>query len=512
MAKELIYKLSNPGYTIYHRAALGGLAATIQAWGGSNPEGIETELHDNYVRIVWGDELSDQEALRRILDKSFKLNEEKLIVLPGQGVRADQDTLLLAIHNGLYRTFLQHNKMRATEKGVRHIEIRSYDDEVGQQFTYKAVKSYSHQKAQGTDLLNEKLKGEWPDKAKIPQSVIPGITSGAYEIDASPDEAVVLMFLMVGCSIFLLRPRTSKDRAQYCVVVPDVINLRSYAFAILNIISSGPAFNRFNNNYLNRIVGGAEEAALRFLIDLKANDLQALNEPAIIGCLAIAMGRVAWDKNQINRSLIIKIRDDYWEIGIFRAAYQYLGNSRIIRSKKNEGFAVPASPIPELVAANLARDRHWCTDFKSLVNDKESFKRINYSHGGLVKMKEAIKDDHDKNIIRAFHEAWRRTMGALGERARRDGLDPNRLFEVEREKIRNAILRARTADALASWFLRFCADATKGGALSGIRDNRVQLQQFIFNQRNFERFQNLCLFALVSYASEDSNTNKGGNQ
>ena len=33
MENELIYSLSHPGYTIYHRAALGGLAATIRAWG-----------------------------------------------------------------------------------------------------------------------------------------------------------------------------------------------------------------------------------------------------------------------------------------------------------------------------------------------------------------------------------------------------------------------------------------------------------------------------------------------
>ena len=122
-------------------------------------------------------------------------------------------------------------------------------------------------------------------------------------------------------------------------------------------------------------------------------------------------------------------------------------------------------------------------------------------------MKEAIKDADDQAIIRAFHDAWRLTMGAMGERARRDGLDFSRLIEVEREKIRNAILRAKTAEALASWFLRFCADATKGASLPAIRDDAQRIQKFIFNQRNFDRFQNLCLFALVSYASEESKNN-----
>ena len=121
-------------------------------------------------------------------------------------------------------------------------------------------------------------------------------------------------------------------------------------------------------------------------------------------------------------------------------------------------------------------------------------------------MKEAIKDADDQAIIRAFHEAWRLTMGALGDRARRDGLDFPRLVEVERERMRNAILRAKTADALAGWFLRFCADATKGGALGALREDGIRIRTFIFNPRNFDRFQNLCLFALVSYASGEVRT------
>jgi CRISPR-associated protein Cas8a1/Csx13 len=164
------------------------------------------------------------------------------------------------------------------------------------------------------------------------------------------------------------------------------------------------------------------------------------------------------------------------------------------------------------VAANLVAELHWCANFKSLVSDKKDFARMNFSHGGLKAMKKAIKDADDQAIIRAFHEAWKRTMAALGDRARRDGLNFGRLLEVERERTRNAILRTKTAEALASWFLRFCADATKGGSLRAIQDNQIQIQKFIFNQRNFDRFQNLCLFALVSYASDESNSENGGKQ
>lgn len=510
MAKELIYRLSNPGYTIYHRAALGGLAATVRAWGANKPEGIEAELQSDHVRLAWGDDLPDQEALRRILAASFKLTEDKLIELPGQGIRADQDDLRLAIHNGICGTFLQHNKMRPGEKEPRRVEVKSADDETGEMFTYKAVNSFAHQKAQGTGLLEDKLKGNWPVAAAIPQSVVPGAMSGALELAASPDEAILLLFLIAGCSIFLLRPRTYQEKAQYCVIVPDVINLKAYATAIHRIAAAGTAIKRFSNTYLGRVVGGAEEAALRFLVDLQADDL--VSERSIGGCIAVAMGKVSWDANQINRSFIIKLKGDYPEIAIFRAANQHLGKTKIIKSKKGEGYAIPASPVPELVAANLAAERHWCANFKSLVSDKKDFQRMNYSQGGLKAMKEAIRDADDQAIIRAFHEAWKRTMAALGDRARRDGLNFSRLIEVERERTRNAILRTKTADALASWFLRFCADATKGGSLSAIRENQSRIQKFIFNQRNFDRFQNLCLFALVSYASDESKNGQSNNE
>src|SRR3712207_6228070 len=87
-ARELRYRLSDPNFTIYHRAALGGLAATVRAWGENPPPGIEAEATRDTVRLAWGEDLTPQAALQRILDASFKLTEDKLIDLPGQGIRA----------------------------------------------------------------------------------------------------------------------------------------------------------------------------------------------------------------------------------------------------------------------------------------------------------------------------------------------------------------------------------------------------------------------------------------
>jgi len=513
MAHELIYELRNPNYTIYHRAALGGLAATVRAWGANKPDGIEAELQPDRVRLAWGDNLTDQEALRCILAASFKLTADKMIDLPGQGLGGGADDLRLAIHNGIVGTFLQHNKMRPGEKEPRKFTLKTADDEEGEIFTYKAIDSYAHQKAQGTGLLNEKLKGNFPAIATIPQSLIPGATSGANELEASAAEAILLLFLMIGCPVFLLRPRTYGEKAQSCIVVPDVLDLAAFARALQYVAQKDQHVKRFSNSYLGRVVGGAEEAALTFMLDQQAADRTIDFRHSVAGCLAIAMGKVAWDANQINRSMSVRLNGDYAELEVFRAAKQYLSNTKVIKSKKGDSFAIPASPVPELIAANLAAERHWCAHFRELISDKKDFERMRYAQGGLVKMRDAIKDADDKAVIRVFQEAWRLSMRGLYERANRDGLNPDRLLEVERERMRNAVLRAKTADALAGWFLRFCADATKGNSLGALRDEATRIREFIFNPRNFDRFQNLCLFALVSYGADGAKaTNAGGKE
>jgi CRISPR-associated protein Cas8a1/Csx13 len=518
----LTYRLSNPNYTIYHRAALGGLAATIKAWGKSPPEGILPKLEQDYVTIQKTGDLTDKKALQLILDASFKLTEDKLIDLPGQFIREDAIDLRISIHEGLCLTFLQHNKMRPGEKEPRKCSLKLSDSEESHLVTYKAINSFAHQKAQGTGLLDDSKKstgsGTLPKIASIPQSMIPGAMTGQKSLQAPVEEVILLQFLMVGCATFLLRPRTYKEKAQACIVVPDIIDLKRFASMIEIINKRSQNFERFTNNYLGRVVGGAEEAALSFLLDMTAKDIE--REKSIKGCQAIAMGKVAWDKNQINRSICIKVGGDYEELEVFHAAKQYLGKGKFIKMKDGKSFSIPDTSIPELIAANLAADRPWCSHFKELVAEKKDFRNLLFRKGELHKVVQVIKDDIDRAIIHAFYDAWKRVRGQLWQRAKDESKKKNidylpiyyAFLEVRSEKIRNEILRLKTPDLLAGWFLRFCADATKGRNLIGISDNADQILKFIFNARNFNRFQNLLLFALVSYKSDETitETNKNG--
>src|SRR5438552_3528106 len=99
LPNPLIYRLSNPNYTIYHRAALGGLAATIKAWAKEHPDGINGGVERDQVCLSWDEKISDRELLNSLIRASFRRDEEnKIIELPGQQITAGLQDIRLAIH------------------------------------------------------------------------------------------------------------------------------------------------------------------------------------------------------------------------------------------------------------------------------------------------------------------------------------------------------------------------------------------------------------------------------
>ena len=530
--KTIVYRLNDPGFTIYHRAALGGLAATVRAWnkfgvpepmayekeresgGGrlSDSEtsrveiGVEIRMDFESVTLSWDEATGDRKALGLLLKASFMLTEERMIFLPGQGFGPDREDVLLAIHNAISATFLQHNKKRPGA-GTREVALADDNGKSVRIMTYKKIDKYSHQVAQGTDLLGtgwDLEAGELPETAFLPQSLMPGATGGAHALNASAEHAFLLHYLMVACPVFLLRSRSHESKAQNCIVVPDVSDLNQFAIRLHRTGTN--QVHRFSNTYLGRVVGGAEEAALRFLIDLRGDD--ATDLLGVKNLQVIAMGKVAWDKNQQNRSWIARVGISYPEMAVFEAAETSLGKAKWITTKKGDPFAIPESPVPELVAANLASGRHWCSHFRDLVARKQDFIDMCHRREGLRAMRDAIQDPADQLVIRRFQKAWEMTMGALGERTGSGGqkLDFGRLVEVEREKIRNDLLRCKTSSQLTGWLLQFMNKASRKGTPRVFSEDTETFQKFIFNPRNAERLQNLLLFALVSYSSDSKKT------
>lgn len=288
---KLSYRLSNPGYTIYHRAALGGLAASVIAWDAPPASGMTASVTRDSVELGWPDDLSDQDALKAILGASFKLTPDKMIHIPGHGIPSERPDLLLAVHNGIVQTFLQHPKSRPGEKEPRKFLIQTADEEESLVFTYKALHSYAHQTAQKTGLLDEKNKGRFPTTATITQSIVPGALTGSTALEANADEVILLLFLVAGCSVFHLRSKYMEAKAQSCLILPDVVDLVAFTNAVERVVAAGSNFKMFSNSLLGRHAGGAEEAALRFVIDLHTAQ-SITSERSISGCQAIAMEKL----------------------------------------------------------------------------------------------------------------------------------------------------------------------------------------------------------------------------
>lgn len=526
----LVYRLSDPGFTIYHRAALGGLAATIRSWrarkhgvpppltfveGRSKKGGtlrddagrcVQVTVKSSSVRIRWCEPTTDREALALILKASFRLTDEGLIYLPGQGFGPEREDVLLAQHDAITRSFLQHGKKRPGI-GKGSVVLK---DEDGEQhaLTFTRVGRYSHQVAQASGLL---MKGEgWtiepgnlPDEASLTQSILPGAMKGAGVLKEKATHVFLLHFLMVACPVFIVRSRKREKKVQSCLVVPDVSDLLAFSTRLERV--GAETIRRHTNDYLGRVMGGAEEAALRFMIDLKGTE--STETLGVSGAQVFAMGKVAWgDKTQSYRSWIARVKtpDQYPDFAVFEAAAGTLGRAKIIQIKKGEPFAIPTSPLPDLIAANLAAGGRWSDGFADLVSKKKDFVDLCYRREGMRAMNNAIRDEEDRLVIRCFQKAWSMKMGALGERASGQKLDFSRLAEVERERIRNDLLRTKTSDQLAGWLMRFLADASRGGTPREFTDNADAFRKFVFHPRNGERLRNLLLFALVSYSATDT--------
>lgn len=300
---NLSYDLKNPNYSVYHRVALGGLASTIKAWGSDSPEDIRCIVSDQTVEISWPKTVSDTEALRRILKWSFRVSDDLLIDLPGQRFGERKD-LQLVIHEGILHSFLQHPNVRKCETVARRITVGRGGTKVPLYLRYKPVKSNVHQNPIGTNLFRYKHRPRFPKSALILQWMVPGAFTGATTLDGSPADVILLLFLIVGCSFFLVRPIDRDPRRQICLTLPDVSNLNEFCEQ-KRLTNSAENKSIKSSTYEGRIVGGSEVAAYRMLFDAQKISPEAQLRPRI--CNTITMGAMPWDSHQMYRTEVREV-------------------------------------------------------------------------------------------------------------------------------------------------------------------------------------------------------------
>jgi hypothetical protein len=460
-------------------AAIGGLAATIRAWcRGLVPFGLSFESSGQVAgKLLSG----EREIIVSVEERSITVHgsvsaaiagsfciADGLIWLPGTGVPDSDRAGLLAIQNGILGTFLQHNKKRGLgEKKTMVLEI----DDQSVAFVYREVTWYAHQKV---------------FTGKMSQDLVPGVTLGAVPISVGPKDEFLHRFLVVACPVFSIH--CDDDRFHSCLVIPRVTDLKTFARRLHRLAAPGA----FSFGAAGRFTAGAEQAALRLIADFKA---EGLAEDLGDGdALAFTYGKVAWDRQQQNRSNVSRVGITSDQNRLFRKADELLGGTRVITPEKGDKLVFPQSDFPAFIAANLARDLFWLNRF-------ERFQGFNVlrNHSKELFMLITELPTQEQALIQAIQKALRVSYAKAGERSRSEGADFGRLAEKARNEFLYVFDRCRGKQASASAITTLLAK-------HNVRVDK-SIATVVFSE-DWQNVLNLCRFAIISYASGDNEFGK----
>jgi CRISPR-associated protein Cas8a1/Csx13 len=244
---------------------------------------------------------------------------------------------------------------------------------------------------------------------------------------------------------------------------------------------------------------------------------------AALGCEAVAFGTVPWSRQQrtrIDRFAVEGVASPgliAYEAARLRFKSRPMAGASNAVGSPGPGWWV-VSELPNLVAANAIAGRPWWIGFTDLWQEIRSAvpagqrKWVFFEErGGLAEMTQdprLLPEGPQAQLVRACHEAWRRRLGALGNRARSQGLDFGRLAEAERERVRVSLARCKSAAMLRQTLTDFWSRA--GGPLPDLQEGWVTVLPLL--DRSWKEARDLALLALASYpgAGEPPSTENRG--
>ena len=114
----------------------------------------------------------------------------------------------------------------------------------------------------------------------------------------------------------------------------------------------------------------------------------------------------------------------------------------------------------------------------------------------MVQEREAFPDSPEKTFVLACQEAWRRRMGQIGEKAKREGSSFPDQVSREFERLRVAFSRCKNAASMREVITDFWA---RGGApLKALQDGWRDVLAML-NEKEWRKAKDLALLALASY-------------
>lgn len=498
---SLTIDLFGPGMTSLHKVGLAGLWMTLAALereNGGKPglrgaSGTWTRTPTS-VTLKWDDQ--SQDFFGRLFRESFRIDKNGLVWLPALGEPMDNPQHAVVLQEALLGSFLQHGLTRKADPPAKPGGSLSFGiDGEPHVLKFRRFRWYSHQNpAFLVDSINP-IAGWLLPGGAVRHS---GLGQETTAIEEPPGRALALRFAPAGAIYFEIHRRGGGVRPRYALVVPDIADLEAY---------SGVRQLFLKHGVQQLYVAGTAEAGFRLLSELEAAHLlpdiqeaaHLLPDIQSASCRVISFGVVPWSSQQKTRVSIMVVRaGSAAALRTYSLCRQVLAPKRIRPAKGEPFWDIPQ--VPDLVATNLSEGRAWWQGFADSVADVERRKHVfSYEKGGLAKMvanKEAFPEGAERTFVLACQEAWRRRMGQLSEKARREGSKFGDQVAREFDKARITFSRCRNADALREAVADFWA---RGG--SGLRPLQEGWRDILplLGEERWREARDLALLALASY-------------
>lgn len=392
-------------------------------------------------------------------------------------------------------TFLQHGRHRQTEK--KRALIIEIEDKHLRIPEFAPIQRYCHQEAH-KDFFGK--KGRLNKQIPLVGWLYPGgsqrhVAWADSYLEESPELALCLVFAPAGTIFFQIGSRRRGRKARTALVIPQVDTLDRYARLRRAVAQHG---------VLELTAASPTDAALHLAMMAKAQEIEEVARRPI---RVLAFGIVDWSEQQKTRTSAYTVTPEdlpgirNYEIasGIFLTRWQMVEAKRDRKGQVTEPAHHFARPLTarEIVSDNVASRRYWYAGFADYMSDSETRIALQFERKELFRMiKEADYDHENERIfIAACHEAWRRRLGQLGERARRENVAFSRLASGEYERLRVTLARCKNAASFRAALTDFWSRA---GSIPALREGWQEILSLL-EESTWKKARDLSLLALASY-------------
>lgn len=527
MAQEertIRWRLSDPGMDILERAGLAALHMTLQS--AEKHSADLTPLHwtigPDYITLRWKG--TDERAFKKLFEYAWQVRDG-VFHLPGVHRDDEQREFTyrrVPTHNGILRTFLQHNRVQPRAKEVTRI-TEQVEENKQISVSFKAV-GRSHIKPI-RDLNALFLRKSLTTKlVTLSGWVMPGIaprygTEKAWQGHARL--ALLLMLAPIACLYLRLKGKGSN----WIVVAPDVSDLDEFSKVRPTLLLSPDAVD----------AASLGDAGLRFAAEYATRSLQ---EEMPVACRVVAMGNVDYYRSQSVRKAVLYVKPTLSSVERYQNLLRAFPNTYISLhdvvpatseaafDNEAEGQRTPGYfRVPSgrgRIADNIVANRPWYSDlFTPLAWDIDGLERQRKKSPGtsveriwlrnlsyqrrslmeLVKEREMWDTESERYFVEAFWEILASLYAQEAKAVERGGSRKveDRLDDLN-EDIRRSLMRAKTRVLLRGYLAELFA---KGGRQPTLVQNRTEIWKLMDHPWEWKRARDLALLALATYQSKE---------